>query len=483
MKLYIKKIELGYLSLFACMAILISSCDDEDYRVIPDAISPHTVTLVEPVRGDVGFEVVITGTEFSLARANNFVRFNETLTVVSAATPTSLTVSVPEGATTGEITVSHNGLIVSAGNFEVISIPIITDVNPAAAGEGEEVIITGEKFSATPADNVLSFNGISAVITEATETSITTTIPVGATTGAITLSVAGESTTSPDFIVQPRISEIAPLFGPVGTEVIITGTSFSETLSDNQVSFNGIAAVVTAATTTSITTTVPEGAETGIVSVTVNGEAIDGDEFTIGTLPVTITVAIAVEEDDVEESTVNGQMNLTSGDIELGELDNGFTPDDGDGLPKVGLRFVNITIPQGATVTNASIQFTADSSAGTDPVELTIYGEAADNADAYTDTAGDLSARTLTSANTVWTITETWTTDDKLPAQQTVDLSSIIQEVVNSPTWTAGNSINFIMIATGVSAAPTSTSQGREAEGFTDSTPGDTPELTLTYQE
>jgi hypothetical protein len=177
-------------------------------------------------------------------------------------------------------------------------------------------------------------------------------------------------------------------------------------------------------------------------------------------------------------------MNLTSGDLELGELDTGFSPDDGDGLPTIGLRFINVDIPQGATVIASNIQFTADSSNGTEPVELTIYGEAVGNALPYTDTAFDLSTRTQTAASVVWTITEEWSTssgEDKTDAQRTVDLSSIVQEIIDSPDWTPGNSINFFMVATGASATPSGTSVGREAEGFSDSNPNDTPEFTVTF--
>ncbi len=71
-------------------------------------------------------------------------------------------------------------------------------------------------------------------------------------------------------IPPPSISGFLPLLGSIGSTVTITGTNFNLTPSNNSVSFNGTNAVVTASTGTSITTTVPVGATTGKISVTVN---------------------------------------------------------------------------------------------------------------------------------------------------------------------------------------------------------------------
>src|SRR6476661_7365117 len=70
----------------------------------------------------------------------------------------------------------------------------------------------------------------------------------------------------------PSITGFTPASGPVGTTVIITGLNFSATASSNAVTFNGVAATVTAATTTQLTVTVPAGATTGKISVTVNNQ-------------------------------------------------------------------------------------------------------------------------------------------------------------------------------------------------------------------
>jgi gliding motility-associated-like protein len=88
----------------------------------------------------------------------------------------------------------------------------------------------------------------------------------------------------------PVIINFLPTAGPVGEVVVINGLNFSNTPADNHVTFNGTPAVVTASTTTSITTTVPAGATTGPISVTVaEVPAISSSNFTVttGCVPAT----------------------------------------------------------------------------------------------------------------------------------------------------------------------------------------------------
>jgi gliding motility-associated-like protein len=80
------------------------------------------------------------------------------------------------------------------------------------------------------------------------------------------------------------ITNFTPSSGPVGTSVTITGTNFSTTPASNEVKFNGTTAVVSASTATSINTTVPAGATTGTITVTVGGNsATSASSFTVTT--------------------------------------------------------------------------------------------------------------------------------------------------------------------------------------------------------
>lgn len=67
--------------------------------------------------------------------------------------------------------------------------PTITNFNPVVGLAGTVITLTGFNFDPTPSNNSVEFNGMPAVVTASTATSITTSVPVGATTGFITVSV------------------------------------------------------------------------------------------------------------------------------------------------------------------------------------------------------------------------------------------------------------------------------------------------------
>jgi len=80
--------------------------------------------------------------------------------------------------------------------------PIITTFSPSSGDVGTVVSISGGNFSAIASNNEVKFNGIAANISNATASNITTTVPIGATTGKITVTVNGQTGTSDlDFTV------------------------------------------------------------------------------------------------------------------------------------------------------------------------------------------------------------------------------------------------------------------------------------------
>ena len=78
----------------------------------------------------------------------------------------------------------------------------MTGVTRNAGTNGIDVTISGTNFSATPADDIVKFNGLPATVKSATDTSIIATVPSGVTTGKITVTVNGNMASSPaDFVV------------------------------------------------------------------------------------------------------------------------------------------------------------------------------------------------------------------------------------------------------------------------------------------
>jgi hypothetical protein len=74
----------------------------------------------------------------------------------------------------------------------------------------------------------------------------------------------------------PKIASLDVTSGNLGTVLTITGTNFGATQGTSTVSFNGTPATPSNWSDTSIVTTVPGGATTGEVVVTVGGQTSKG---------------------------------------------------------------------------------------------------------------------------------------------------------------------------------------------------------------
>lgn len=154
----------------------------------------------------------------------------------------------------------------------------------------------------------------------------------------------------------------------------------------------------------------------------------------------TVSVRVTGSANDAEQDTA-GLMTLNSGDLEIGTNDTG-TP-----AHYVGVRFTGLNIPQGATITSAYIQFTADGGASNtgNPASFTIVGHDIDNAPIFGNGNNDISNRTATTASVLWSGIPTWAGGASGAGQQTSDISAIVQEIVDIPTWASGNAMAFII--------------------------------------
>ncbi|MCZ6789328.1 MAG: hypothetical protein O7D33_05230 [Chloroflexi bacterium] len=106
----------------------------------------------------------------------------------------------------------------------------------------------------------------------------------------------------------------------------IFGVGFSPTLSQNQVSFNGTSAPVTASTDQTITTEVPAGATTGPIAVTTPlGSATSQENFIVVQIvtvsPKTATVLVGGAVQFTANTAVEWRVNnLTGGNTTIGTI-------------------------------------------------------------------------------------------------------------------------------------------------------------------
>jgi gliding motility-associated-like protein len=73
----------------------------------------------------------------------------------------------------------------------IAQVPTITSYSPASAEVGASVTITGTNFDATPANNIVYFGSVKGVVTAATTTSLTVTVPKSSIYGKISVLVNG----------------------------------------------------------------------------------------------------------------------------------------------------------------------------------------------------------------------------------------------------------------------------------------------------
>ncbi len=171
--------------------------------------------------------------------------------------------------------------------------PHIKSLSPTSGPAGTLVTITGSNFGSSQGTSTVSFNGTLATPSSWSATSINASVPAGATTGNVVVTVAGAASNGVAFTVipTPNISSISPPFGPISTSVAVTGTNFGATQGTSTVTFNGIAGTPTSWSNTSIAASVPSGATTGNVVVTVNGVISNGVSFTVTQGPLTVAVS------------------------------------------------------------------------------------------------------------------------------------------------------------------------------------------------
>lgn len=234
-----------------------------------------------PQRGIAGTLVTIQGTNFSKTSSENIVKFSGIPATVISGSSTSLIVEVPQSTHTGLVSVTANDLTGSSISHFIIT-PQITSIEPLTGVTGTEVQIKGAGFSPYNNDMKVLFNSVEAAIISTTTSSLTVIVPEQASKGKIRIEVLNEPVVSAsDFNVFPKVTGLSSTEGTVGTDLIITGSGFSRTVSENLVQFNGIQATISQATVNQLVVKVPNGATSGLVTVTVNNLTAVAGQFKV----------------------------------------------------------------------------------------------------------------------------------------------------------------------------------------------------------
>jgi hypothetical protein len=237
-----------------------------------------TMTSFAPAVGDPGGTITITGTGFTDPASVSFNGHDSPSVTVSSAT--QITATVPDGATTGAISVTDaGGTGASSTDF---TIRAITSFSPTAVAPGTNVAINGVGFSDATA---VAFGGTDAQsFTVVSDATITAKVAAGTTTGPVSVTgPGGGATSSAVTYMPPTISGFSPASASTHATVTVTGTNFTGATA---VTLDRTGVPFSVTSNTRLTFTVPPGATSGAIQVTApGGSDTSSSSFTVLTSP------------------------------------------------------------------------------------------------------------------------------------------------------------------------------------------------------
>jgi hypothetical protein len=253
---------------------------------------PPTLLGFSPTNGNVGTNVTLTG--LNLNGGTPTVRFGGvTAGTPSAVSFTQVTVQVPALATNSIISITTTDGVATATSLFYMP-PSISSFTPTNTFFSSIVKLTGVNFTGASA---VTFGGVPAQNFWVTNnTTIGAAIPVGVSSGFITVTTpGGTATSSAKFYAPPVINGFNPTSGLPGTNVTITGTNLFDA---SAVLFNGLAATsVTPVDNGTVRATVPTSAQIGpITVVTPGGTNVSASNFVLNyTNDIVVTGSMAPE--------------------------------------------------------------------------------------------------------------------------------------------------------------------------------------------
>jgi len=181
--------------------------------------------------------------------------------------------------------------------------------------------------------------------------------------------------------------------------------------------------------------------------------------------------------DDAESDVADGGYTDSSSDLEI--------PREVNEQQVIGMRFRNVNIPRGATVTDARIEFTVDSVSRAfsegyiAPIDIVIVGENLAGGRGTFSSSNEPEDRLVnpTGATVDWETGEFPPVGDKLTTE---NLAAIMNELVTDPAWPASGGDDMVFLMFEDPGRASGSTGSREVE----SANGDAaaPKLTFTYQ-
>lgn len=176
-----------------------------NFTVLPAPI----ITSLSSTSGAVGVPITITGTNFGATQGNSTVTFNGTTALVTLWSSTSIGVTVPSGATTGNVVVNLGGFPSNGVNFIVGTLASLslTPQNPSAI-----------------AGNTLQFTATGTYLDNSTQN-----LTAAATWTSSAINVATINSSGMATVVGPGQTTIQATVGSLQGSTVLTVSGFTST--------------------------------------------------------------------------------------------------------------------------------------------------------------------------------------------------------------------------------------------------------------
>lgn len=237
-------------------------------------LRPH-ITALEPERGIPGTRVTLRGTNFPADRSLASVRLNGAEIPIESYARDAIAVTIPRDAQTGRFQVI--GRLQGSGTapmeFFVLQPVLLQAVDPPAGPLGSTVTLRGTGFEPDPARLSVRLGAQVVRPTRNSTTEIVFTVPRNSRGGTITVEADGRqpvSSTQPFVItVPPSVTSVVPAAAAPGSRITIRGRNFGSDIATVGVTIGALTCPTSAVTPTTVECQVPEGAQTGPLTVRV----------------------------------------------------------------------------------------------------------------------------------------------------------------------------------------------------------------------
>ncbi|KAB8043096.1 IPT/TIG domain-containing protein [Janthinobacterium aquaticum] len=254
--------------------------------VASNANTPAIVASVSTVSANnvaVGASFTLTGA--NLDRVTAFQVSGVTL-VASGQSASGVTLTAPAAPVAGALTlVSASGSSATAHGITVYQPLTVNEVTPGSGAVGSSVTVTGAGMADLTA--VVFANGTAATVQSRTDSSVTFAVPVGATSGQLTLRGSfNEVVSSAAFTVLPAVSvtSISPSYSGANLLITVAGTNLDQVSS---ATVGATAATIVSASATELRLSAPSSATGNVMLSAPSRAAVNAgtvSAFTLGAI-------------------------------------------------------------------------------------------------------------------------------------------------------------------------------------------------------